>query len=74
MGLGTGSCLVVVRWPDGDLVMFLGCGLGLIWFAYLIVMIGSVSDVSLLNAYRYALNWRISGSGFCWVWGCVGYM
>ena len=28
---------------------------------YRIVMIGSVSGVFLLNAYRYALNWRASG-------------
>jgi hypothetical protein len=36
-----------------------GLGLGvLLELMYRIVMIGSVSDVFLLNAYRDALNWR----------------
>ena len=44
---------------DGDLVLVWA----LLELMYQIVMIGSVSGVFLLNAYRYALNWRASGFG-----------
>ena len=39
------------------MLVWFGFGL-LLELGYRIVMIGSVSDVFLLNAYRNALNWR----------------